>query len=65
LDDTYNRDLCFFQIGKPCSFVVNFNGAQKGKLHARVVSPSGTEEEALVQEIDDGKSLSLKTSCFV
>lgn len=46
---------CHLQIGKPCSFVVNFNGAQKGKLQARVVSPSGAEEEALVQEIDDGK----------
>ncbi|KAL4226921.1 hypothetical protein ACF0H5_014899 [Mactra antiquata] len=43
------------QIGKPCSFVVNFNGAPKGKLQARVVSPSGSEDEALVQEIDEGE----------
>ncbi|XP_052780237.1 filamin-A-like isoform X2 [Mya arenaria] len=42
-------------IGKPCSFVVNFNGAPKGRLQARVVSPSGAEEEALVQEIDEGE----------
>ncbi|XP_012939324.2 filamin-A-like [Aplysia californica] len=42
------------QAGKPAAFVVNFNGA-KGRLSARVVSPSGTEEEALVQEIDDGQ----------
>ncbi|XP_053377764.1 filamin-A-like isoform X5 [Mercenaria mercenaria] len=42
-------------IGKPCSFVVNFNGAPKGKLQARVVSPSGSEDEALVQEIDEGE----------
>lgn len=42
-------------IGKPCAFVVNFNGAPKGKLQARVVSPSGAEDNALVQEIDDGE----------
>ena len=47
--------LTLFQVGKPCAFVVNFNGAPKGKLQARVVTPSGSEEEALVQEIDDGK----------
>lgn len=41
-------------MGKPAAFVVNFNGAT-GKLTARVVSPSGAEEEALVQEIDDGE----------
>lgn len=43
------------QINKPCAFVVNFNGAPKGKLTARVVSPSGSEDDALVQEIDDGQ----------
>ncbi|XP_061187564.1 filamin-A-like isoform X11 [Saccostrea echinata] len=43
------------QVGKPAAFVVNFNGASKGKLRARVISPSGTEEEALIQEIDDGE----------
>ena len=48
-------NLTLFQVGKPCAFVVNFNGAPKGKLQARVVTPSGSEEEALVQEIDDGK----------
>ena len=37
--------------------MVNYNGASKGKLRARVISPSGTEEEALIQEIDDGKNL--------
>jgi filamin len=41
------------QVGKPAAFVVNFNGA-KGRLTATVVSPSGSEEEALIQEIDDG-----------
>ena len=33
---------------------MNFNGAPKGKLQARVVSPSGAEDNALVQEIDEG-----------
>ncbi|BFZ10498.1 hypothetical protein BsWGS_13537 [Bradybaena similaris] len=42
------------QVGKPAAFVVNFNGV-KGRLTARVVAPSGTEEEALIQEIDDGQ----------
>ena len=46
-----------FQIGKPCAFVVNFNGAPRGKLQAKVVTPSGAEEDALIQEIDDGKTL--------
>lgn len=41
-------------MGKPAAFVVNFNGA-KGKLRAQVVSPSGSQEEALVQEVDDGE----------
>lgn len=45
----------YFQVGKPAAFVVNYNGASKGKLRARVISPSGTEEEALIQEIDDGR----------
>ncbi|BFZ08117.1 hypothetical protein BsWGS_11156 [Bradybaena similaris] len=42
------------QVGKPAAIVVNFNGA-KGRLSAKVVSPSGTEEEALVQEVDEGR----------
>lgn len=54
----------YFQVGKPAAFVVNYNGASKGKLRARVVSPSGTEEEALIQEIDDGKTNSVWSSAF-
>lgn len=42
------------QVGKPAAFVVNFNGA-KGKLKAKVVTPSLMEDEALIQEIDEGK----------
>lgn len=44
------------QVGKPAAIVVNFNGA-KGRLSAKVVSPSGSEEEALVQEVDEGKAV--------
>ncbi|KAL5013398.1 hypothetical protein ScPMuIL_007668 [Solemya velum] len=42
------------QVGKPAAFVVNFNGA-KGKLKAKVVTPSQMEDEALIQEIDEGE----------
>ena len=41
------------QVNKPAAFTVDFNGAQ-GKLDARVVSPSGAEDEAIVQEVDKG-----------
>ncbi len=43
----------YFQINKPAAFTVNFNGAQ-GKLDARVVAPSGAEDEAIIQEVDKG-----------
>jgi len=41
------------QINKPAAFTVDFNGAQ-GKLDARVVAPSGAEDEAIIQEVDKG-----------
>lgn len=42
------------QVNKPAAFKVSFNGA-RGKLQARVVAPSGAEDEALVHEIDEGE----------
>jgi filamin len=42
------------QINKPAAFTVDFNGAQ-GKLDARVVAPSGAEDQAIIQEVDKGK----------
>lgn len=42
------------QINKPAAFTVDFNGAV-GKLDARVVAPSGAEDEAIVQEVDKDK----------
>ncbi|XP_064632240.1 filamin-A-like isoform X7 [Lineus longissimus] len=42
------------QVGRPAAFTVDFNGAH-GTLTAYVVSPSGAEEEAIIQELDDDK----------
>lgn len=39
--------------GKPVSFTVRYNGA-KGALHAKVFAPSNDEEEAGIQEVDEG-----------
>ena len=41
------------QINKPAAFTVDFNGAQ-GQLDARVVAPSGAEDQAIIQEVDKG-----------
>ena len=46
------------QINKPAAFTVDFNGAQ-GRLDARVVAPSGAEDEAIIQEVDKGVYLVL------
>lgn len=55
----YTHFLVFFsQIGKPASFTCVFNGA-KGELHAKVVAPSGAEDEALCQSLDDSNCESL------
>ncbi|XP_067932451.1 filamin-A-like isoform X2 [Watersipora subatra] len=43
------------EIGKPASFTCQFNGA-KGELFAKVVAPSGAEDEALCQSLDDSDS---------
>ncbi len=40
------------EINKPCMFSVNVNGA-RGKIDAKVVTPAGTQENCLVQEMDD------------
>jgi len=42
------------QVGRPAAFTVDFNGAH-GTLTAYVVAPSGAEEEAIIQELDDDK----------
>jgi len=48
------------QINKPAAFTVDFNGAQ-GKLDAHVIAPSGTEDQAIIQEVDKG----VDVVCFV
>jgi filamin len=40
------------EINKPFTFSINVNGA-KGKVDANVITPSGTEEYCLVQEMSD------------
>lgn len=50
-----SNDCLVLQVGKPASFTCSFNGA-KGDLFARVVAPSGAEDEALVQSLDDSNS---------
>ena len=40
-------------MGKPATFNVQFNGAQ-GHLDARVVAPSGAEDEAALMEVEKG-----------
>ena len=39
------------QAGKPVSFTVKYNGA-KGKLHGKIETPSGEEDEAQIGEVD-------------
>jgi filamin len=40
------------EINKPCTFSVKFNGA-RGRIEAKVETPSGQQENCLVQEVDD------------
>ena len=55
-----NAMVCL-QVNKPAAFTVDFNGAQ-GKLDARVVSPSGAEDEAIVQEVDKGTTYKIENT---
>ena len=49
-DHALNCSMFVEQVNTQTQFLVDFNGAQ-GKLNAKVVSPSGTESEAVVQEV--------------
>jgi len=51
INDLQNQVL---EINKPASFAVSL-GKSRGPLDARVVSPSGAESEAIVQELDNGQ----------
>jgi len=54
----FYRPLFVLQINKPAAFTVDFNGAQ-GKLDAHVIAPSGTEDQAIIQEVDKGEHMFL------
>lgn len=45
--------LCCVQVNVPASLMVDFHGAQ-GKLAASVVAPSGAEQQAVIQQVDNG-----------
>lgn len=45
---------CRLQINKPALFQLDVS-TNHGKLDATVIAPSGTEDEAFIQEIDDGE----------
>ena len=45
------------QINQPASFAVEL-GKARGPLDARVVAPSGAEDQAIVEMIDEGSHLS-------
>lgn len=52
--------MCVEQVNKPAAFAVDLNGV-KGKLDARVLAPSGAEEQAVIQELDKSQS----DDCYV
>ena len=51
------------KANQPVSFAVQLNGA-KGDLKAKVVPPSGPEEECTITEIDDGEFAASATTGY-
>lgn len=55
-------------VDKPCSFSLQMNGAV-GELKAHVDTPSGTEEDVFITELDDDKNslrfLNSTSICYV
>jgi len=49
------------QINQPASFAVEL-GKARGPLDARVVAPSGAEDRAIIEQIDEGIITSLFSS---
>lgn len=51
----YNYSIIHFrfQVDKPATFTVSFNGAS-GQLHSYIRSPSGGHEDCFIQEMDTG-----------
>jgi len=52
--DTTDLDQLVCQINQPASFAVQL-GKARGPLDARVVAPSGAEDQATIQEIDEDR----------
>ena len=51
-----SRARCDAQVGRPASFAVEL-GKARGPLDARVVAPSGAEDTAVVEQIDQGTAM--------
>ena len=51
------------KVNQPASFAIRLNGA-KGKIDAKVHSPSGAVEECHVSELEPGKHQCPHQQCF-
>lgn len=51
------------KVNQPASFAIRLNGA-KGKIDAKVHSPSGAVEECHVSELEPGKHQRPHQECF-
>ena len=54
LSDLLNSQESGLKVNQPASFAIRLNGA-KGKIDAKVHSPSGAVEECHVSELEPGK----------
>lgn len=54
LSDVLNSQESGLKVNQPASFAIRLNGA-KGKIDAKVHSPSGAVEECHVSELEPGK----------
>lgn len=58
-----SRRFVNVKVNVASQFIVDFNGAQ-GKLEAKVVAPSGAETEAVVQQVQNGKTIYYWFTCI-
>lgn len=54
MSDVLNSQESGLKVNQPASFAIRLNGA-KGKVDAKVHSPSGAVEECHVSELEPGK----------
>lgn len=50
--ELYLRNV-IVQLNKPAAFTVDMTG-NKGMLDARIIAPSGAEDQAIIEHIDNG-----------